>query len=94
MVLIVRLNMLPLSALDDVADVLASSRAAKLGLVVTGAESLKHQASHHASSRRSGALNGHAGSATGVGQGKNGAAAPAEMDTHQNGERRRPVSSR
>ena len=76
MVLIVRLNMLPRSALDDVANALASSRAAKLGLVVTGAETLKQQSSRYASPRRSGDLNGHAGSATGNGEAKNGATAP------------------
>jgi len=68
MVLVVRLNVLPLSALDDVGDVLRSSRAAELGLVVTGAEALKQRPSRYSSSPPPSDLNGNAGSS---GNGRN-----------------------
>jgi Mrp family chromosome partitioning ATPase len=98
MVLIVRLNVLPVSALDDLAHVLNSSRAAKLGLVVTGAETLKQQSSRYASPRRSGDVNEPAASAHGNGAvpGTNGALAPGDAEprpSQHGGARRRPVGS-
>ena len=54
MVLVVRLNLLPLSALDDLSRVLASSPAAKLGFVVTGAEETLQQQSISSGSTRRG----------------------------------------
>jgi WD40 repeat protein len=57
--LVVRLNGLPRSALDDVDRVLVSSPAAKLGFVVTGDDSSVQKPSHHSgSSRRGGRMNG------------------------------------
>ena len=52
MVPVVRLHVLPLSALDDLARVLESSPAAKVGFVVTAAEETLQQSQHYSSPRR------------------------------------------
>jgi succinoglycan biosynthesis transport protein ExoP len=52
MVPVVRLHVLPLSALDDLARMLESSPAVKLGCVVTGAEETLQQSQHSGASRR------------------------------------------
>jgi Mrp family chromosome partitioning ATPase len=52
MVPVVRLRVLPLSALDDLARMLESSPAAKVGFVVTGAEETLQQSQHSGSLRR------------------------------------------
>ena len=52
MVPVLRLHVLPLSALDDLARILESSPAAKLGLVVTGAEETLQQLQHSGTPRR------------------------------------------
>jgi succinoglycan biosynthesis transport protein ExoP len=52
MVPVLRLHVLPLSALDDLARILESSPAAKLGVVVTGAEETLQQLQHSGSPRR------------------------------------------
>jgi succinoglycan biosynthesis transport protein ExoP len=56
---VVRLNGLPRSALDDLGRVLASSPAAKLGFVLTGDDaSVQKQSQHSSASRRGDAMNG------------------------------------
>jgi polysaccharide biosynthesis transport protein len=52
MIPVLRLHVLPLSALDDLARILESSPAAKLGVVVTGAEETLQQLQHSGSPRR------------------------------------------
>ena len=52
MVPVVRLHMLPLSVLDDLARTLESSPAAKVGFVVTGADETLQQSQHSGSPRR------------------------------------------
>jgi Mrp family chromosome partitioning ATPase/capsular polysaccharide biosynthesis protein len=84
MALVVRLNVLPVSALDDLDRALASSPAAKLGFVVTGADETRRQSQHSGSSRRGGEANGRRGSSSGGAndgaQRKNGAAAAPEAE--------------
>jgi Mrp family chromosome partitioning ATPase/capsular polysaccharide biosynthesis protein len=77
MVLVVRLNLLPVSALDDLGRVLASSPAAKLGFVVTGAEeTLQQQSMYSGPTRRAAEVDDRRDTAAGVitnGQQRNGA---------------------
>jgi polysaccharide biosynthesis transport protein len=84
MVLVVRLNVLPVSALDDLDRALASSPAAKLGFVVTGAEETRRQSQHSGSTRRGGEAQSRRGSvpagASDGGHRKNGAAASPDAE--------------
>jgi len=74
MILVVRLNALPRSALDDLGRVLTSSPAAKLGFVVTGDDATARKQSQHSGvSRRGAATNGKKGRAGGPpAEGQNG----------------------
>jgi Mrp family chromosome partitioning ATPase len=59
MMLVVRLNGLPRSALDDLGRVLTSSPAAKLGFVVTGDDAtMRKQSQHSGAGRRGVGTNG------------------------------------
>jgi Mrp family chromosome partitioning ATPase/capsular polysaccharide biosynthesis protein len=83
MVVVVRLNVLPLSALDDLSRVLASSPATKIGFVVTGVEETLKPSHHSGQPRRGGDQQGRraaAGDSNGNGHRKNGVAAPAEAE--------------
>lgn len=81
MVLVVGLNVLPRSALDDLTRVLASSPAAQIGFVVTSAEETLRPSHHSEAPRRSGDLLGRRGSTNGDGQRRNGA--PAAQDAEE-----------
>jgi len=83
MVVVVRLNVLPLSALDDLGRVLASSPAAKIGFVVTGVEETLKPSQHSGQPTRGGdqqSRRAAAGGANSNGHRKNGLAAPAEAE--------------
>lgn len=77
MVPVVRLHVLPLSALDDLARMLESSPTAKLGFVVTGAEETLKQSQYSSTPTRAGDQDNRLGAPAGNGNGRhheNGAA--------------------
>ncbi len=96
MVPVLRLHALPLSVLDDLARMLESSPAAKVGFVVTGAEeTLQQQSQHSGSPRRGDEQHSHRDAPVGGANGsdrKNGAAEPPTPVTASRA-RRAPVTA-
>jgi polysaccharide biosynthesis transport protein len=83
MVPVVRLHVLPVSALDDLARSLESSPAAKLGFVVTGAEETLQQSQHSGSLRRGDGQHGRRGALTGGANGSHRNNGAAESPTQE-----------
>jgi Mrp family chromosome partitioning ATPase len=80
MVLVIGLNLLPMSALDELSPVLASSPAAELGFVVTSAEETLQPSLHSGASKRGDEPQNGRARANGDGQRKNGIAAAPDAE--------------